>query len=144
MVVMGGSITAMIPPAHQSLSCDDAISALPHAGTRTRSAPITTSDRKCRGMLTAPERERNRRGLSGEFRARLSRGIAEAPPSSTRTKGDAGAWGHSGRYARVMRWSEVRPRLQPRSGVGVIGPWLVIAPPGSPIIRVDLRVLDQV
>lgn len=43
-----------------------------------------------------------------------------------------------------MRWSEVRPRLLPRSGVGVVAPWLVIAPPGYPILRVDLRVLDQV
>ena len=43
-----------------------------------------------------------------------------------------------------MRWSEMRPRLLPRSGVGVVAPWLVIAPPGNPVIRVDLRVLDRV
>ena len=28
-----------------------------------------------------------------------------------------------------------RGRLLPRSGIGVDGPWLVIAPPGNPIIR---------
>jgi hypothetical protein len=34
--------------------------------------------------------------------------------------------------------------LLPRSGVGVIAPSLVIAPPGNPIIRLDLRMLDSV
>jgi pSer/pThr/pTyr-binding forkhead associated (FHA) protein len=43
-----------------------------------------------------------------------------------------------------MRWSEVRPRLLPRSGVGVVAPWLVIALPGNSVIRLDLRVLDRV
>lgn len=37
-----------------------------------------------------------------------------------------------------------RARLLPRSGIGVDGPWLVIAPPGNPIIRLDARLLDRV
>ena len=37
-----------------------------------------------------------------------------------------------------------RTRLLPRSGIGVDGPWLVIAPPGNPIIRLDARLLDRV
>jgi hypothetical protein len=37
-----------------------------------------------------------------------------------------------------------RGRLLPRSGIGVDGPWLVIAPPGNPIIRLDARLLDRV
>jgi hypothetical protein len=37
-----------------------------------------------------------------------------------------------------------RARLLPRSGIGVDGPWLVIAPPGNPIIRLDSRLLDRV
>jgi proline iminopeptidase len=37
-----------------------------------------------------------------------------------------------------------RAQLYPRSGVGVAGPWLVIAPPGNPVIRLDLRLLDRV
>ena len=43
-----------------------------------------------------------------------------------------------------MRWSEVRTQLLPRSGVGVVAPWLMIAPPGNPVIRLDLRLLDRV
>lgn len=37
-----------------------------------------------------------------------------------------------------------RAQLYPRSGVGVVAPWLVIAPPGNPVIRLDLRLLDRV
>src|SRR4051794_8403899 len=37
-----------------------------------------------------------------------------------------------------------RPRLLPRRGIGVDGAWLVIAPPGNPIIRLDARLLDRV
>lgn len=37
-----------------------------------------------------------------------------------------------------------RGRLLPRSGIGVDGPWLVIAPPGNPIIKLDSRLLDRV
>ena len=37
-----------------------------------------------------------------------------------------------------------RSRLLPRSGIGVEGAWLVIAPPGNPIIRLDARLLDRV
>jgi hypothetical protein len=37
-----------------------------------------------------------------------------------------------------------RTRLLPRSGIGVEAPWLVIAPPGNPIIRLDSRLLDRV
>ena len=37
-----------------------------------------------------------------------------------------------------------RARLLPRSGIGVEGAWLVIAPPGNPIIRLDARLLDRV
>jgi hypothetical protein len=37
-----------------------------------------------------------------------------------------------------------RQRLLPRSGIGVDPPWLVIAPPGNPIIRLDARLLDRV
>jgi hypothetical protein len=37
-----------------------------------------------------------------------------------------------------------RQRLLPRSGIGVEPPWLVIAPPGNPIIRLDARLLDRV
>ena len=32
----------------------------------------------------------------------------------------------------------------PRSGIGVDGGWLVIAPPGNPIIRLDARLLDRI
>ncbi|HEY5920144.1 MAG TPA: hypothetical protein VIV11_00680 [Kofleriaceae bacterium] len=35
-----------------------------------------------------------------------------------------------------------RSKLLPRSGVGVVEHWLVIAPPGNPVIRIDLRGLD--
>jgi hypothetical protein len=37
-----------------------------------------------------------------------------------------------------------RARLLPRSGIGVDAPWLVIAPPGNPIIKLDARLLDRV
>lgn len=37
-----------------------------------------------------------------------------------------------------------RNRLLPRSGIGVDGAWLVIAPPGNPTIRLDARLLDRV
>jgi hypothetical protein len=37
-----------------------------------------------------------------------------------------------------------RAKLLPRSGIGVEAPWLVIAPPGNPIIRLDARLLDRV
>jgi hypothetical protein len=37
-----------------------------------------------------------------------------------------------------------RTRLLPRSGIGVDAAWLVIAPPGNPIIRLDSRLLDRV
>jgi hypothetical protein len=37
-----------------------------------------------------------------------------------------------------------RTRLLPRSGIGVEAPWLVIAPPGNPIIRLVARLLDRV
>lgn len=37
-----------------------------------------------------------------------------------------------------------RTRLLPRSGIGVEAPWLIIAPPGNPIIRLDARLLDRV
>lgn len=37
-----------------------------------------------------------------------------------------------------------RSQLLPKSGVGVVGPWLVIAPADAPVIRVDLRLLDRV
>ena len=32
-----------------------------------------------------------------------------------------------------------RTKLLPRSGIGVEAPWLVIAPPGNPIIRLEWR-----
>jgi hypothetical protein len=38
----------------------------------------------------------------------------------------------------------VESRLLPKSGVGVVAPWLVIAPPGNPVIRLDLRQIDRV
>ncbi len=37
-----------------------------------------------------------------------------------------------------------RGKLLPRSGIGVDEAWLVIAPPGNPIIRLDARLLDRV
>ncbi|MEO6777675.1 MAG: hypothetical protein ABI467_32415 [Kofleriaceae bacterium] len=37
-----------------------------------------------------------------------------------------------------------RTRLLPRSGIGVDAPWLIIAPPGNPVIRLDARLLDRV
>jgi len=37
-----------------------------------------------------------------------------------------------------------RSRLLPRSGIGVDGAWLVIAPHGNPVIRLDARLLDRV
>lgn len=37
-----------------------------------------------------------------------------------------------------------RSRLLPRSGIGVSGPFLIIAPPGNPAIRMDARLLDRV
>jgi hypothetical protein len=37
-----------------------------------------------------------------------------------------------------------RSALLPRSGIGVDGPHLVIAPPGNPVIRLDARLLDRI
>lgn len=37
-----------------------------------------------------------------------------------------------------------RSKLLPRSGIGVDGPFLVIAPPGNPVISLDSRLLDRV
>jgi hypothetical protein len=37
-----------------------------------------------------------------------------------------------------------RTKLLPRSGAGVVDPWLVLAPPGSPVVRIDLRAVDRV
>jgi hypothetical protein len=37
-----------------------------------------------------------------------------------------------------------RSGLLPRSGIGVQGPYLVIAPPGNPAIRLDARLLDRI
>lgn len=44
----------------------------------------------------------------------------------------------------VIPYGVDRGRLLPRSGIGVDGAWLVIAPPGNPIIRLDARLLDRV
>ncbi len=41
-----------------------------------------------------------------------------------------------------MRWQDARKQLLPKSGVAVIAPWLVIAPAGNSVIRLDLRLLD--
>lgn len=43
-----------------------------------------------------------------------------------------------------MNWEHERSKLLPRSGLGVVDRWLVIAPPGNPVVRVDLRGLDQI
>ena len=43
-----------------------------------------------------------------------------------------------------MRWSELRTRLLPRSGIGVVGPWLITAPPDQAIVALDLRLLSRV
>ena len=48
------------------------------------------------------------------------------------------------RYGRRVRWQEVQQQLLPKSGVAVVAPWLVIAPAGNPVIRLDLRLLDHV
>jgi len=37
-----------------------------------------------------------------------------------------------------------RTGLLPRSGIGIDGPFLVIAPPGNPVISLDSRLLDRV
>jgi hypothetical protein len=37
-----------------------------------------------------------------------------------------------------------RARLLPQSGIGVVGPWFVIACAGHPVIRLDVRFLDRV
>jgi hypothetical protein len=37
-----------------------------------------------------------------------------------------------------------RTGLLPRSGVGVDGPYLIIAPPGNPVISLDARLLDRI
>ena len=37
-----------------------------------------------------------------------------------------------------------RSRLRPRSDIGVDGPFLVISPPGNPVIRLDARLLDRI
>lgn len=37
-----------------------------------------------------------------------------------------------------------RIRFLPHSGIGVDVPWLIIAPPGNPTIRLDARLLDRV
>lgn len=37
-----------------------------------------------------------------------------------------------------------RSGLLPRSGIGVDGPYLIIAPPGNPVISLDSRLLDRV
>lgn len=37
-----------------------------------------------------------------------------------------------------------RTGLLPRSGIGVDGPYLIIAPPGNPVISLDSRLLDRV
>jgi hypothetical protein len=37
-----------------------------------------------------------------------------------------------------------RSRLLPRSGIGVDGPHLIIAPPGNPAISLDARLLDRI
>ena len=40
--------------------------------------------------------------------------------------------------------SEKNKGLLPRSGIGVDGPYLVIAPPGNPTIALDARLLDKI
>lgn len=42
------------------------------------------------------------------------------------------------------RMTMPRPGLLPKSGIGVDGPHLIIAPPGNPTIRLDSRLLDRV
>jgi len=37
-----------------------------------------------------------------------------------------------------------RSQLLPRSGIGVQGPYLIIAAPGNPVIRLDARLLDRI
>ncbi|GAB4510300.1 MAG: hypothetical protein Tsb0020_27420 [Haliangiales bacterium] len=37
-----------------------------------------------------------------------------------------------------------RARLLPRSGIGIQGPYLIIAAPGNPVIRLDARLLDRI
>lgn len=40
--------------------------------------------------------------------------------------------------------AQVNSGLLPRSGIGVEGPFLVIAPPGNPAISLDARLLDRI
>jgi hypothetical protein len=41
-------------------------------------------------------------------------------------------------------WTVDRSTLLPRSGLGVVGPWLVMAPENDAVIRIDLRGLDSI
>lgn len=43
-----------------------------------------------------------------------------------------------------MDWAYERTRLLPKSCVGVVAPWLVMAPPSKAAIRLDLRALDRI
>lgn len=43
-----------------------------------------------------------------------------------------------------MAVNSSHPGLLPRSGIGVDNAWLVIAPPGNPVIRLDARLLNRI
>lgn len=44
----------------------------------------------------------------------------------------------------MVDWAHERTLLLPKSGVGVVQHWLVVAPPRNPVIRLDLRALDEI
>ena len=66
------------------------------------------------------------------------------PPWTTEYRRRLSALTHAW-YTQTMKLDENdRAKLLPRSGIGVIAPWLVIMPPGNPAICIDLRMLDGV
>jgi hypothetical protein len=68
--------------------------------------------------------------------------IPRAPPLSARPSLATLVWWFPGLVA--VDDGATQHELLPRSGIGVDGPYLLIAPPGNPVISLDTRLLDRV
>src|SRR6185503_14040768 len=118
------------------------------AGTRAAGGAEPRSARPL-PRPTAPDRRsggaraRRRRAAAGRADRRpLGSPVAASGHPAARGRDPDGVQttGGAGHHLAVTN----RPGLLPRSGIGVDGPYLVIAPPGNPVISLDSRLLDRI
>src|SRR5439155_6207148 len=113
----------------------------PQAGQRANGRARSV---RCRDRAREPRRRPLGSPLADSHRQR-ARGRGAARIRASRRAGYRRARRHVVMADAVHAPTMVdRTKLLPRSGIGVEAPWLVIAPPGNPIIRLDARLLDRV